>query len=202
MLWSDIPGWFTWPELYGRALWTAPPGACFVEVGSFLGRSAAFLLQSARNAGKRITLHCVDGWDGRCGDGWEVHGVSAGHCPEFGGYEGFCREYGDLALAFAAHMKGCGVSDMVRQVREHSPGAVRHFADESCRLVFIDASHDYDSVKADLKAWWPKVAPGGTFAGHDYGTAFPGVDAAVKEFFGFAPRPSEECWLVRKPVAQ
>lgn len=35
--------------------------------------------------------------------------------------------------------------------------------------VFLDAGHDYDSIKADLEAWWPKVRKGGLFSGDDYG---------------------------------
>lgn len=35
-----------------------------------------------------------------------------------------------------------------------------------------DARHDYCGVAEDLELWWPKVKPGGIFAGHDY------IDAA------------------------
>ena len=35
-------------------------------------------------------------------------------------------------------------------------------------LLFIDGSHDYDSVKSDTLLWEPKVMRGGTILFHDY----------------------------------
>lgn len=49
-------------------------------------------------------------------------------------------------------------------------------------FVYIDAAHDFNSVCADLKAWWPKVEAGGILAGHDYDPTHPGVVAAVDRF--------------------
>lgn len=53
--------------------------------------------------------------------------------------------------------------------------------------VYIDARHDYESVKQDLELWYPKVRRGGVFSGHDYldGTIVNdifGVKSAVDEF--------------------
>ena len=45
--------------------------------------------------------------------------------------------------------------------------------------VFIDADHSYESCKADVLAWGPKVKIGGWIAFHD--TNFTGVDAVVKQ---------------------
>lgn len=49
-------------------------------------------------------------------------------------------------------------------------------------FVYIDAAHDYDSVRADLLAWWPHVTADGILAGHDYDETHPGVVRAVREF--------------------
>lgn len=56
-------------------------------------------------------------------------------------------------------------------------------------FVFIDADHYYESVKADVEAWWPKIRSGGILAGHDYAGVGDrregwGVKRAVDEFFG------------------
>jgi Methyltransferase domain len=61
--------------------------------------------------------------------------------------------------------------------------------DHSFDFVYIDARHDYESVKEDLEAWCDKVRPGGILAGHDYvdGDLPQGefyVKSAVDEFFG------------------
>ena len=50
-------------------------------------------------------------------------------------------------------------------------------------FVFIDASHDYDNVKADIDAWSLKIRPGGIIAGHDYSPRFRGVRRIVSERF-------------------
>jgi predicted O-methyltransferase YrrM len=53
--------------------------------------------------------------------------------------------------------------------------------DNSLDMVYIDAAHDYDSVMADLNAWYPKVKSGGFICGHDYHDVF-GVKKAVGDF--------------------
>ena len=58
----------------------------------------------------------------------------------------------------------------------------KNFNDESFSMIFIDAAHDYESVKADLNNFYPKLKSGGIFAGHDYGEATAGVGKAVDEF--------------------
>lgn len=55
-----------------------------------------------------------------------------------------------------------------RMIRKTSVEAAKEFADGSLDFVYIDAAHDYESVKEDLEAWYPKVRAGGVVSGHDY----------------------------------
>lgn len=63
------------------------------------------------------------------------------------------------------------------------------FDDATLDFVYIDARHDYESVREDLETWYSKVRPGGIIAGHDYvdgsfAAGEFGVKRAVDEFFG------------------
>lgn len=64
----------------------------------------------------------------------------------------------------------------------------------SLDFVYLDARHDYESVRDDLADWYPKLRPGGILAGHDYvdGTFVNGefgVRSAVDELFAARSLP-------------
>ena len=68
-------------------------------------------------------------------------------------------------------------------IRLPSVKAARCFEDGELDFVFIDGEHSYEAVKADVRAWWPKIRNGGFLIGHDYNPKrFPGVCRAVDEF--------------------
>lgn len=57
-----------------------------------------------------------------------------------------------------------------------------HIENEVLGLVYVDAAHDYNSVKNDIAAWYPKLVIGGIMAFHDYSMPQYGVKQAVIEF--------------------
>jgi hypothetical protein len=66
--------------------------------------------------------------------------------------------------------------------------------------VHLDARHDYESVKADIKAWLPKVKSGGWLTGDDYDNdKWPGVVSAVKEMLPEANPWSQLQWRWMAP---
>ena len=59
------------------------------------------------------------------------------------------------------------------------------FEDGSLDMVYIDGNHKYEFVKADIKAWLPKIKKGGFLCGHDYGHKLcPGTKPAIHETAG------------------
>jgi predicted O-methyltransferase YrrM len=79
--------------------------------------------------------------------------------------------------------------------------ASKQYEDESLDFVFIDASHEYEFVKADILTWLPKVKKGGWIGGHDFTPNDPptnGVDTAVKEIFGDDYGVDHVSWLHHK----
>ena len=76
--------------------------------------------------------------------------------------------------------------------------AAKKFKNGSIDFLFIDGDHSYKAVKADLKAWYPKVKKGGVMCGHDYPQL--GVQKAINEFtkeHGLeANHASKSCWRI------
>ncbi len=62
-------------------------------------------------------------------------------------------------------------------IRLDSLRASKIFADGYFDFIYIDASHDYESVKNNLNAYWPKLASGRFMAGHDYMTGDRTIEA-------------------------
>jgi hypothetical protein len=191
--WEDIPldTYFTYTDLYRQQVERVRDGATFVEVGSFLGRSSAFMAQAIKESGKHVAFYCVDTWDGVTQPDF-----CQAHQDEILRGLGLDRE--ELYDAWLSNMIGCGTIPGPIPLRMSSLEGARKFLPHELDFVFIDAAHDYESVLADLHAWYNKVAAGGVIAGHDYKNEHAGVDRAVTEFFGELPKRDDQCWVVER----
>jgi len=161
-IYQNIDGWFTFPNLY-KEMVQKFDNATFVEVGTWKGKSAAFMAVEIANSNKNIKFYCVDTWKGS-----EEHQQEL-YIKKDKLYKHFLN---NIEL----------VKEYIIPIKKYSLTAVKQFQDENLDFVFIDASHDYNNVLADLNAWYPKVKPGGVLAGHDYHNDWPGVIQAVNEF--------------------
>lgn len=70
-------------------------------------------------------------------------------------------------------------SDKIVWIKKNSHEAAEHIP--MCDLVYIDGSHEYETVLKDLQLYWQKVKRGGLLCGHDYFYK-KGVRKAVDEF--------------------
>jgi len=182
---QNIQGWFTYPSLYSKVVSNAPDKAHFVEVGVWKGTSAAYMAVEIINSGKNIKFDCIDTWNG-----------SSEHLDiNSSVYEpGMVEDKDFLYNTFIEGMKP--VEGHYTAYRTTSIEASKQYEDNSLDFVFIDAAHDYDSVKADIEAWIGKVKEGGILAGHDYGW-YPGVNKAVDEVLGRENISQQEgCWYL------
>ena len=174
--------WFSFPNLYSRMVEKFPSGSKFVEIGSWKGKSSAYMAVEIANSNKKIDFYCVDTWEGSI---------------EHAGMEELPRLY-DI---FIDNMRP--VESYYFPLKLKSIEAVSKFEDKSLDFVFIDASHEYEDVKNDIIAWLPKVKPGGVLAGHDYYIDgydwFPGVKQAVNELL-INFEVEENCFIYKVPA--
>ena len=110
-----------------------------VEVGEYLGDFSGTLLLGS-DMGK---LYSIDRWLDLDGKPME---------KELAETRGKLDKYGARSEVV--------VSDSIK--------ASGMFGDGSLDFIYIDADHSYEAVLADVKAWWPKLRPGGMISGHDY----------------------------------
>lgn len=177
--------WFTYPNLYKDMVRRFGDGSNFVEVGSWKGRSACFLAVEIHNSGKSIQLDCVDTFDG-----------SPEHRdPNGPAYEPLLSTKNGLYVEFLRNTRP--LRHIITPLRMASLEAAELYEDASIEFVFIDAAHDHDSVRSDIRAWVGKVKPGGILAGHDYSWS-DDVRRAVDAELG-PVREDEGCWIWARP---
>lgn len=177
----SLPGWSddilpVYRELARELL----DGEQVVEVGVGWGRSIVFLASELVRLGKsRCRLWAIDPWQGR-------------------GMGSFSTDGGDMLRTL---VKSATLAELalIHPLRLSSLEASRLWVDRAELLpkpaaVFIDAAHDYESVRLDLWTWAGALdfADGGPHdgaavprclvAGHDYSAHWPGVVQAVDEF--------------------
>lgn len=126
-----------------------------VEVGSALGWTAEYVIRTCKSLQEYIV---VDDW----------RPVTEGKLGSF------------IIDNMKEHfMERIGTHPKLKILEGVSWEQAEKVPNDSLDFCFIDASHDYESVLKDLKAWAPKVRPGGILCGHDIN--WEGVETALKE---------------------
>lgn len=148
--------------------------ANIVEVGVWAGENCLRLAEEA------FQVFAVDTWKGSQSD---VTGAIAEYLGPKRVFQTFCRNMWPYLLTRVFPCVGHSLTWAAIWAR---PAA----------MIYLDADHSYESVRADIEAWWPHVVPGGILAGHDY-SLFEGVTRAVAELGGC--HVVGETWWKQKP---
>lgn len=152
-------GWFNHGQKILELVEQHRPTVC-VELGTWMGASAIPVARSIRRWGG--TLTCVDTWAGT------VDGQFLYRAPW-------------MLASCARNLMEAHVSGNVRLIPATTIEASFWWT-APIDYLYVDADHSYDGVAADLRAWLPKLRPGGLILGDDYGSdMYPGVKQAWDE---------------------
>jgi hypothetical protein len=174
---NPIDGWFLEEEgAWYQEMVASRSEGLVVEIGSWKGRSTSFLAPVL--AGRPARLVCVDHYSGSS-DQWDLEYRRALEEEALRGHP--------VKSQFEKNMESLGIK--YRLLNCSSNLAVTQIPDCSADVIFIDASHDRQSVLDDLRRWLPKVRHSGVLVGHDYGIEHPSVMSAVHDFSLEVGRP-------------
>ena len=122
--WHEIEGWFQWRFAQEEAAGWFHEGSCFVEVGTYLGRSLCSLGDVVKRSGKNFTIIGVDTCRGSGPEGprrKDYHGAAV------------ARHGGTFAGALHKNVLDCGYGDAIMLIVADSVSASRLFGD--CRWI-------------------------------------------------------------------
>lgn len=169
---ADVEGYPNEDE--ARALYElaclVPENGVIVELGSYKGRSAIAMAQS----GHRVT--CVDRFEP---EELEFLPLKDHRSGNFGpsDIEANAQRYG---VQVSVYQSDTATMGRMWDVLGWRP----------VNLLFIDADHSYEGVKADADAWLPLVAPDGVVVFDD--SYWPGVAQLLGELDDWTPIPGPQ----------
>ena len=197
---GDLQGWHSRHPYLTRAIAGRKP-RIVVEVGVWKGASVVTMAQEIKRLGLDAVVIAIDTWLGS-----SEHYLWEKFIPDLDFEFGYPRLY----RKFAANIVNEGLADVVVPLPLDSINAFQLLKEKSIRpdVLHIDAGHDYHSVMADLKAWWPQLQPGGILVGDDYFKnmfgmgKWPEVRQAFDEFLATVPHTGFEhsdgkCFVVK-----
>ena len=143
----DEQGWFgNGPQLEKIINETNPK--TIIEIGAWLGSSTRFL---AQKSSAKTKVYTVDTWNGSPNEG--VH-LQDPRLPY-------------LYQLFLSNVKHAGLTDKIIPIRMSSLEA-NAALNVKADLIYIDASHDTNSVIDDILHWQSHLNPDGVMCGDDW----------------------------------
>ena len=187
----DLQGWGADRPIFELLLAEVRPSVV-IEVGVWKGASLLRMHGLARELGLRTQFVAVDTWLGS-----SEHWLGAKDRARLrlrGGYP-------DLYRQFVFNLLALGAEDVFPLPMTSTAAAVvlRELGVRA-DLVYIDAGHEEDDVRADLANYSALLLPGGVMFGDDYEPTWPGLVRAVDTFARRRRRKLEHAggvWVIR-----
>jgi len=127
----------------------ADDDSLFVEIGSYKGKSTAFMCVEIANSGKKIRFECIDPME------------------LMGGYLNMPQDEKDGYSFEEFTQRLESVKDYYKLNRMTSNDAVKLYEDGSIDFLLIDGDHSYEGVYDDIVNYLPKMRSGGLIVGDD-----------------------------------
>jgi beta-1,4-mannosyl-glycoprotein beta-1,4-N-acetylglucosaminyltransferase len=150
----DLPeGWFDIEDIneMREMINQMPDGGTMIQLGVWAGRSVFCAADIIKK--KNIKVIAVDTFTGSDGDDSYILETSARL---------------NMEKIFLENAKAFKIADNIQTLKMTTTEAAIKVPDKSADLIFIDANHNYEFVKADIANWKNKVKDGGKLSGHDF----------------------------------
>ena len=172
---ADLQGWGSYHPALHRAIDRLRPRS-ILEVGSWKGASAIHIANHVKHMGLECEVVCVDTWLGssehwlRRAPGW---------------YESLQLKngYPSLYYTFLSNVVRAELQDYITPFPATSEMALKILRERGFYFdfIYVDAAHEYDPVRLDLKGCWYLLREPGILIGDDY-LAWDEVIRAANEF--------------------
>ena len=187
---NKIFGWNSYSEVFNKTINEVRPQV-ILEVGTWLGASAIHMAKLCRKYSLNTKIFCVDTWLGA-----EEFWTYLKDTPE--------RDlklkngYPQVYFEFLANVVEHNVQDMIVPVpnTSHIASIILKKLEISPDLIYIDGSHEYQDVMADLNDYYELLRPGGIIFGDDI--SWVGVSNAVRNKFKEYELFENNFWIVKK----
>jgi predicted O-methyltransferase YrrM len=157
---EDRHSFFGDAEVFEWLIRTTRPEV-IVELGSWKGHSANYMADVCRQQGLNTKIICVDTFNGSA-EHWHDPGMRAemhltnGRPTILERFMGNTVARGNTDHVFPLPLDGKTAAALFRMYELRAD------------LIFIDAGHEYEMVRDDIRAYWPLLSERGVMFGDDY----------------------------------
>ena len=174
---EDLQGWNSNDKIFADLVFEGLQDKTIIEVGTWKGASAIRMASQARTLAMKTKIYCIDTWLGAA----EFWTGELARTPERNLL--LKNGYPQIYYQFLSNVVHNGLQDYIIPIPVPSSIGVKILKAQGVKadLIYIDGSHEYDDVYADLNSYSELLNPGGVMFGDDY-YSFADVGRAVNDF--------------------